>query len=126
MSVGEGEPVGVVAVNKPEQVPTPVPVPLVLMHAARTSAIVLILVESGVIVVAYGPVVMFGPFIVVGPEVPVPIVTRLPTCINALAMPVTFAAGAPIVHAGVPLGVMLMNCCSAVTEATVVTSLTTT
>jgi hypothetical protein len=41
-------------------------------------------------------------------------------------MPVTFAAGAPIVHAGELLELMLMNCCSAVTEATVVTSLTTT
>jgi hypothetical protein len=43
-----------------------------------------------------------------------------------LANPVALVAGAPIIHAGDPPGVMLMNCCSAVTEATVVTSLTTT
>jgi hypothetical protein len=41
-------------------------------------------------------------------------------------MPVTFATGAPIVHAGLEPGEMLMNCCKAVTEATVVTSLTNT
>ena len=61
---------------------------------------------------------------VVGPDVPVAMPARFPTCRNAFANPVTLAAGTPIVHAGLPPGVMLMNCCKAVTEATVVTSLT--
>ena len=62
----------------------------------------------------------------VGPDAPVAMLARFPTCKNAFARPVTLAEEVPIIHAGVPPGVIVMNCCKPVTEATVVTSLTTT
>jgi hypothetical protein len=121
VSVGEVELAGVVSANKLVHVLFPA----VLMQAAKISASVLIFVESGVIIVVYVTLLIVL-VAVAGPDEPAPILARFPTCTNPFANPVTFAAGAPIVHAGFPPGAMFMNCCKAVTEATVVTSLTTT
>jgi hypothetical protein len=59
-------------------------------------------------------------------DVPLATLMRLPTCVKAFAIPVTLVDGAPIDHAGLPPGEILMNCCRAVTDATVETSFTVT